>query len=98
LAGLAICPGGDIDVFRLRVDVVGKNLRADIANTKAQGELVAEILDGGGVMIATGAYTTDVLLRVELDNAPTGTYHVQVRGADTTIRNNYSIDITTTGP
>jgi len=94
LATLAICPAGDVDIYRLGVaDAVTNNLKATVTTSKSQGELILEILNGTGVASATGTYTNDTTLEVVLNNAPTGTWHVQVRGADGTVQNNYRLDI-----
>jgi hypothetical protein len=101
LVGLAICPAGDVDVFRLRVDVNGKNITATASETvRSRGELVVEILNGTGVPIATGNYDAGgTAVTAVVNNAPTGTYFVQIRGVDGATQNNYNrIFIQTTGP
>ncbi len=101
LVGLAICPAGDVDVFRFRVDVTGKNITATASETvRSRGEIVVEILNGTGVPIATGEYNgANTAVTAVLNNAAIGTYFVQVRGLDTATQNNYNrIFIQTTGP
>ena len=99
LVEIAVCPAGDVDVFRLGVDVSGRNLRADVTFDSAQGDLVLEILNDNETVIRTGAPVQGDagLLRAEVPNLPPGTYFVQVSG-ESQVENNYSIDVELTGP
>ena len=98
LATLAICPGGDVDVYRLRVDVAAMNIVAKVTTNRSQGDLVLEILNASGVPVATGSYTSGTVLDAALNNAATGVWYVQVRGADASVQNNYRLDLELTGP
>lgn len=99
LVDIAVCPSGDVDVFRLGSDVAGKNLRADITFNPDQGELTLEILNSSETVIRTGAalQSDAQTMRAEVPNLPAGTYYVKVGGA-AGVENNYSIDVELTGP
>lgn len=94
LATLAICPHDavveDVDVYRLRTDLVGQNIAVALQTNRGVGELALEILNGTGVVVATGTYTDNSNMTAALMNAPVGTWHVQVRGAQVGVRNNYT--------
>jgi hypothetical protein len=100
LASLAICPDTDIDVYRFRIDVQGKNVVVEARETvRSRGDLVVEILNGSGVPVVTGDYTDNSTIRATLNNAATGTYFAQVRAAAAGTENNYNrIFIETSGP
>jgi hypothetical protein len=99
LATLAICPTTDVDVYRLRADVTGQNIAVALQTNRGVGELALELLNGTGVVIATGTYTDDSNMTVALNNAPVGTYFVQVRAAQAGTQNNYtSFSITLAAP
>lgn len=99
LAGLAICPDTDIDVFRFSIDQTGKNVRVEITFNAGNGELLLDVLNSTGVSIRSGSPVTGDagLVRAEVANLPAGTYYAQVRAPAGT-ENNYGIFIQTTGP
>jgi hypothetical protein len=100
LQGLAICPDIDLDVFRFRIAVTGKNATVDVAYDASRGQLQLDILNSGGQSIREG--TADPgnpdLLTAAVSNLPAGIYYAQLQPATTGIENNYGITITTTGP
>lgn len=98
LVSLSICPDTDVDVFLFKVDIAGKNLRADLTYMSARGQLIVEVLNEGGDVIKTGAAVAGMpdLVRAEVPNMPIGTYYVQVR-APAGIQNNYTIEIVLSG-
>lgn len=98
LVSLSICPDTDVDVFLFKVDIAGKNLRADLTYMSARGQLILEVLNESGDVIKTGAAVAGMadLVRAEVPNMPTGTYYVQVR-APAGIENNYTIEILLSG-
>ena len=100
LVALAICPAGDVDVFRFRVDESGRNIRVEVEYTQAQGQLVLDILNSTGVSIKTGTQESPTLLSAEVANAPSGVYYAQVQAdpAIPTTENNYNVEIITSGP
>ncbi len=99
LATLAICPAGDVDVYRLRADLVGQNIQVALQTNRSVGELALELLNGTGTVITTGSYADNSNMTVTLNNAPVGTYFVQVRGSQADTQNNYTaFSITLTAP
>ena len=94
LVSLSICPDTDVDVFLFKVDVSGKNLRADLSYQAARGQLILEVLEDGGEVIRTAEPVSGMadLIRAEVPNMPQGDYFVQVR-APADIENNYTIEI-----
>jgi hypothetical protein len=98
LVSLSICPDTDVDVFLFKVDIAGKNLRADLTYMSARGQLILEVLNEGGDVIKTGAAVPGMpdLVRAEIPNMPIGTYYVQVR-APAGIQNNYTIELALSG-
>lgn len=99
LVALAICPDTDVDVFRFRIDVTGKNATVDVTYSSNRGTLVLDILNSTGVSIRQGAPAggNNDVLRAEVANLPSGVYYARVGGA-AGATNNYSISIKTTGP
>lgn len=99
LVGLQICPDTDVDVYRFRIDITGKNVKVDINYRSSQGELVLDILNSTGTTIIAGTAVVGNpdILRGEVPNLASGTYYAQVRSASG-VRNNYDIDIVVTGP
>lgn len=101
LVGLSICQSGDVDVFRFTIDQSGKNISVAVTLhfPRSQGDLVVEILNQQGVVIATGNYdATNRIVTANVPNAPAEAFYAQVRGVDASAQNNYNIDIVTTGP
>lgn len=94
LVSLSICPDTDVDVFLFKVDVSGKNLRADLSYQAARGQLILEVLEDGGEIIRAAEPVSGMadLIRAEVPNMPQGDYYVQVR-APADIENNYTIEI-----
>jgi hypothetical protein len=100
LAGLAICPAGDIDVFRFRTDADAPNIEVKVNYDSSQGQLILDIRNSSGVKIADGAAdpTNPDLLVAHVANADAGAKYTQVQGANDQIQNNFSITITLGGP
>ncbi len=94
LVQLAICPDTDKDLFRFGVEVNGKNVRATVTTSVADGQLLLQILNGGGAVIANGQATGAEQIIVAVNNLAIGTYYVQV-SAPVGVQNNYTLDIVT---
>jgi hypothetical protein len=99
LVTLAICPEEDQDFFRFDIDEAGKDARIDVTYQSDRGELLLDLLNSTGVSIRSGTPLSEDpnTLRAEIPNMPTGTYYAQVRATEG-VRNNYNIEITTSGP
>jgi hypothetical protein len=99
LINLQICPMGDVDVYRFRIEQNGKNVKAEVMYSAAGGTLKLDILNEVGTSIKTGTEVggNSNLLRAEVPNLPIGQYFVQVRG-DTGVRNQYDVSIVVSGP
>lgn len=99
LAGLAICPTTDVDMFRFRIDRPGKNIRVDMELEAGHGSLLLDILNASGIAISPGTAVdgNPNLIRAEVLTVAADTYYARVK-ATPGVENNYSIHIITTGP
>jgi hypothetical protein len=99
VVGVEICPEGDVDVYQLRIDVPGKNVKVEVMHEAANGQLTLDVLNGTGMSVASGMAVggNSNLLRAEVNNLPTGTWFARVQGAGA-IRNSYDLVIEVTGP
>ena len=95
LVQLAICPTSDLDLFRFRVEVNGKNMKATVTTVVADGLLSLRILNGSGTAIATGQAIGANDIVVAVNNLAIGTYFVEVGAGAADVKNNYTIDIVT---
>ena len=95
LVQLAICPTTDLDLFRFRVEVNGKNMKATVTTVVADGLLSLRVLNGSGTAIATGQAIGANEIIVAVNNLAIGTYFVEVGAGAAGVRNNYTIDIET---
>ena len=99
LVGLQICPDTDIDVFRFRTDVVGKNVTVRLVHNAGAGTLALDILNSGGVSITAGTATANPdVIEASVVNLPVSTYFAQVRSTEAGVENDYDIEIVTSGP
>ena len=99
MAGVQVCPEGDVDVYQLRIDVPGKNVKVEVMHDSTAGQLVLDILNGTGMSVASGMAVggNSNLIRAEVNNLPTGNWFARVGGAGA-IRNDYDLTIEVTGP
>lgn len=104
LVGLSICPDFDVDIFQFRADVTAPTVRVDIRYRPEYGDLLVELLDSGGLSVAsgviTGPYPSDpelVQQQILLNDVPADTYYALVR-APPGVENNYSIFMQVTEP
>ncbi len=97
LVNLVICPESDIDVFRFRIDVTGKNGRIEVRYNESQGTLLVDMLNSTGVSIrtATPFGGDNGVLRADVTNMAQGQYFAQVKSMGG-IRAAYDISIITT--
>lgn len=91
---LAICPAGDVDLFRFGVDVNNKNMRATVTTDLSVGQLNVAVLAGDGSPVVMGTPVSGTEVVVAFNNMAIGTYFVRVSGAEG-VRNNYTISIVT---
>jgi hypothetical protein len=94
LVSLAICPAGDKDLYRFRVDSAGKNLKAEVTANIGAGPLTLRVLNGSGAAVANGQAIDGDTLQLIFNNMAAGTYFVEV-AAPEGVTNNYTIDIFT---
>ena len=87
LAGLAICPIGDKDLFTVSIVIANTGLTATLDYEATTG-LQASILNSGGVAIANASATGPKQIRAAVPNLPVGTYYVQVQAS---AQNNYML-------
>lgn len=99
-AGLAICPAGDKDTYKLST-VAGQNIEAVIEFDPNAATLSAVILNSGGTMIASASPVSGMQgkIRAFVATAPAGAYYIQVSGPAAgapLTTNNYKLTITET--
>jgi hypothetical protein len=94
MTGLAICPSADKDLFRLRVDVGGKNLRATVTTDISAGQLALRVLNGNGAALGSGLPIDSTHIDVVINNLAVGYYFVEI-SAPTDFENNYALEIFT---
>ena len=93
-AGLAICPEGDKDTYK--IDIVVANSNLEVITSWDSGMPVSDsILNGGGTSINNGTSNGPMSLRAFAANLPVGTYYAQAYASATT-KNNYKISIKVT--
>jgi hypothetical protein len=92
-----ICPDADLDIYRLNVDVTGKNVRVEVNYESAAGQLVVDLLNSTGISIRTGTPTNNNpdMVRADFNNLAQGTYYGRVKGMGQL--NNYTVTFTVTG-
>lgn len=100
-AGLAICPAGDKDTYKLTTTAANHNVEAIVTYDANGAVLTAAILNSGGTAIAnaTAVAGMDGTIRAYVAMAPQGIYYVQVSGpaTGTLLTNNYKLTLTVSG-
>jgi len=101
-AGLAICPDGDKDTYRIDITQTGQNLMTEVEyDPVANGgvALSVSILNAGGTPIANGSPMAGNKVGVTASNLPMGSspFYVQVFGP-VVGKNNYKLKLEVTGP
>ncbi len=99
-SGLAICPAGDKDTYRIDITGSNQNLKATaIYDPIAAGgvALSVSILNSGGISVANGAPMGENTVIANLPNLATASspYYVQVYGPPTG-ENNYKLTLEVT--
>ena len=100
LAGLAICPQGDIDNYSIQTTQANQNLEVLIEYDPAGADLAGAILNSGGTPIANASPTMAGMRRAYTPNLPIGIYYAKVTGPTMggVTTNNYKLTINVTGP
>jgi hypothetical protein len=82
MVSAVICPQADLDIYRLNVDVTGKNARVEVAYPSNAGQLAVDLLNSTGVVIRTGTPTNNNpdKLRADFASLAQGTYYARVQG------------------
>jgi hypothetical protein len=91
LAGLAICPAGDKDHYKVDVPTSGLNLEV-VADWDSGAPISVSILNASGVSISNGVPLSNNVMRACVVNLPTGTYYALAFAA-ATVENNYRLTI-----
>ncbi|MEO7096536.1 MAG: hypothetical protein ABI175_24975 [Polyangiales bacterium] len=92
-AGLAICPEGDKDTYKMDVSVLSD---IEVITTWDAGMPVSvSILGSGGATLANGTSSGEKSLKAFAANLPAGTYYAQAY-ASATAKNNYKISLKVT--
>lgn len=93
-AGLAICPEGDKDTFKIEITTASSNVEL-ITSWDSGMPVSVSLLNGGGTSIANSTSSGATSQRAYAANLPVGTYYAQAFGS-ATAKNNYRIQITVT--
>jgi hypothetical protein len=91
LAGLAICPAGDKDHYKIEIPASGPNLQV-IAQWDSGAPISVSILNAGGVSISNGVASSNTSTRACVTNLPAGTYYALAFAA-AIVENNYKLTI-----
>jgi hypothetical protein len=94
LVSLAVCPAGDVDLYRFGVEENGKNLKAEVTANLGAGALTLRVLNNAGSPVANGQAVDGDTLQLIFNNMAVGVYYVEV-AAPEDVTNNYIIDIFT---
>jgi hypothetical protein len=92
-AGLAICPEGDRDTYKMDVSVIS-DIEV-ITSWDAGSPVSVSILGMGGQTLFNGTSLSDKSLKAFAANMPMGTYYAQAYGSAMT-KNNYKISLKVT--
>jgi hypothetical protein len=90
-AGLAICPEGDKDTYKIDVNTGNSNLEV-ITSWDSGMPISVSILNGSGASINNGTSNGEKSLKAFAANLPVGTYYAQAFAA-ANVKNNYKISI-----
>ncbi len=93
-AGLAICPEGDKDTYRIEITVALSDLEV-ITSWDSGMPVSASILGMGGATLAASMSNGENSQKAFAANLPVGTYYAQAY-ASATSKNNYKISLKTT--
>jgi hypothetical protein len=91
LAGLAICPAGDKDHYKVEIPASGPNLEV-VADWDGGAPISVSILNAGGAAISNGVALSNNVTRACVTNLPAGTYYALAFAA-ATVENNYRLTI-----
>jgi hypothetical protein len=101
-AGLAICPAGDKDTYKVHITTEGQNLEVVITYDPNGAVLTGALLNAGGVPIAMASPVSGMegVIRAYTANLPVGFFYAQVAGPTTgnLLTNNYKMTVTVSGP
>lgn len=100
LAGLAICPTVDVDLFEFVVAANGTEVVVEVRYAANRGALLLDLHNAAGGVVATSAVVDGDLghLRATVLAAEPALFYARVQAATMGIRNNYSIEIQATPP
>lgn len=93
LVGLSVCPVGDRDHYRFRIDTAGTNFEAQVTGVANRSSLSLQVLTATGTMVASGSSVSGSpqVVRIEVINRLAAeNYVVLVQSADNT-ENNYDL-------
>jgi len=93
-AGLAVCPEGDKDTYKIDVTTGNSNLEV-VTSWDSGMPISVSILNGSGASINNGTSVGEKSNRAYAANLPVGTYYAQAYAA-ANVKNNYKISIKVT--
>lgn len=93
-AGLAICPEGDKDTYKIDITTANSNLEV-ITSWDSGMPVSVSILNSSGTSIAPSMSNAEKSQRAFAANLPVGTFYAQAYAAATT-KNNYKISLKVT--
>ena len=94
---LAICPSTDIDDYEFVIDTDGQDAVATITYQSNGAVLKMSVLSSNNVVVAQGQDAGSEMVRATLNHLAVGDYFVSV-SAPVGGENNYSLEITVSGP
>jgi hypothetical protein len=99
LAGLAICPAGDADVYAVTITTANTNLEVIVDYAAGGVPLQARIINANSVTLAnaTPVTTTPRRIRAYAPTLPTGSYYAVISASPSGL-NNYALTLNVTGP
>lgn len=96
IAGVSICPFGDVDHYGIDVLEVNTNLEVVVVYSGSGAPVTASVLGSGGATIANSVVNGTNSARVYVANLPLGTYYAAVRATNGV--SDYQITVTRTHP
>ncbi|MFT3692944.1 MAG: hypothetical protein QM831_07375 [Kofleriaceae bacterium] len=95
-AGLAICPAGDIDTYKVTTEQNNQTLTATITYVTEETPLTVNLLTTNGTVSKMGSSTTAGMASVAENVATVGVVYVQVQPTTNGTNGNYKLALTLT--
>lgn len=93
LTGLAICPAGDLDFYKVTTTAADQTLTATMTYSEGEAILNVQILDTQGNTLANGSGSSNVLTATHSLPNSGAAYYVEVSSSQSGGENNYSLNL-----